>query len=179
MFVSRVADARAFVRIELRVGWQGGGEMGYQVEDAAWYERQGAAGDVLLSDLKKRLDAYGYGMPYPRVIPHSDGAGIIDRVEDGVPASRIGERVWCYGAQSYRPFGTAAEYVTVPSAQAVPLPGETPFEAAPSAFAPYNWPAGLEPGFSPRCVRAMTRRSHCGVEPMTWSGRTAPLPVKS
>lgn len=120
---------------------------------AAWYEKQGSADDVLVvgnmlapepgpgevrirvaasginpGDLQKRLNVYGYGMPYPRVIPHSDGAGIIDRVGDGVPASRVGERVWCYGAQSYRPFGTAAEYVTVPSAQAVPLPGETPFE---------------------------------------------------
>jgi NADPH2:quinone reductase len=36
--------------------------------------------------------------------------------------------VWCYGAQSYRPFGTAAEYVVVPSGQAVPLPEGVPFE---------------------------------------------------
>jgi hypothetical protein len=34
---------------------------------------------------------------------------------------RVGERVWCFGAQSYRPFGTAAEYVVVPAGQAVPL----------------------------------------------------------
>jgi NADPH2:quinone reductase len=53
---------------------------------------------------------------------------VIDRVGDGVPASRVGERVWCYGAQSYRPFGTAAEYAVVPSAQAVPLPNGVPFE---------------------------------------------------
>lgn len=43
-------------------------------------------------------------------------------------AARIGERVWCYGAQSYRPFGTAAEYTTVPTAQAVPLPASVSFE---------------------------------------------------
>src|SRR5262245_30295173 len=67
-------------------------------------------------------------MPYPRVIPLSDGAGVFDRVGDGVPASRVGERVWCYGAQSYRAFGTAAEYVVVPSGQAVPLPDGVPFE---------------------------------------------------
>src|SRR3982751_4959687 len=120
---------------------------------AAWYETQGTARDVLVvgempdpepgpaevrirvaasginpGDVKKRQDAFGYGMPYPRVIPHSDGAGTIDRVGDGVPASRVGERVWCYGAQSYRPFGTAAEYVVVPSGQAVPLPDGVPFE---------------------------------------------------
>ena len=80
-----------------------------------------AASGINPGDVKKRQDAFGYGMPYPRVIPHSDGAGTIDRVGDGVPASRVGERVWCYGAQSYRPFGTAAEYVVVPSGQAADL----------------------------------------------------------
>src|SRR3954469_9718129 len=120
---------------------------------AAWYETQGAARDVLVvgempdpepgpaevrirvaasginpGDVKKRQNAFGYGMPYPRVIPHSDGAGTIDRVGDGVAASRVGERVWCFGAQSYRPFGTAAEYVVVPSEQAVPLPAGVSFE---------------------------------------------------
>jgi NADPH2:quinone reductase len=119
---------------------------------AAWYERQGPAREVLVvaemptpepgpdevrirvaasgvnpGDIKKRQDAFGYGMPFPRVIPHSDGAGIIDRAGAGVPASRVGERVWCYGAQSYRPFGTAAEYVVVPAGQAVPLPDGAPF----------------------------------------------------
>ena len=68
------------------------------------------------------------GMPYPRVIPHSDGAGVIDAVGEGVPASRVGERVWCFGAQSYRPFGTAAEFVVVPAGQAVPLPDGVSFE---------------------------------------------------
>lgn len=120
---------------------------------AAWYEQQGPAAEVLIignmpdpepgadevrirvvasgvnpGDVKKRQDAFGIGMPYSRVIPHSDGAGTIDRVGEGVPESRLGERVWCYGAQSYRPFGTAAEYVVVPSAQAIPLPSEISFE---------------------------------------------------
>jgi NADPH2:quinone reductase len=120
---------------------------------AAWYERQGSARDVLVigempipeaapgevrirlaasginpGDVKKRRDVFGTRMPFPRVIPHSDGAGVIDRVGEGVPASLVGQRAWCYGAQSYRPFGTAAEYVVVPSAQAVPLPGGVSFE---------------------------------------------------
>jgi NADPH2:quinone reductase len=120
---------------------------------AAWYERQGSARDVLVvgempdpepgltevrirvaasginpGDVKKREDTFGYGMSYPRVIPHSDGAGTIDRVGSGVPAFRVGERVWCYGAQSYRPFGTAAEYVVVPAWMAMPLPDGVPFE---------------------------------------------------
>ena len=66
---------------------------------------------------KKRQGAFGVGMPYPRVIPHSDCAGTIDCAGEGVSASRVGERVWCYGAQSYRSFGTAAEYVVVLSAK--------------------------------------------------------------
>jgi NADPH2:quinone reductase len=73
-------------------------------------------------DLKKRAGWQDSPMPYPRVIPHSDGAGVIDETGPGVPAGRTGEPAWCYGAQSYRPFGTAAEYTVVPAALAVPLP---------------------------------------------------------
>ena len=65
----------------------------------------------------------------PRVIPHSDGAGIIDRVGAGVDPARIGERVWIWNGQWKRPFGTAAEFIALPSEQAVPLPDETSFEA--------------------------------------------------
>ena len=67
-------------------------------------------------------------MPYPRIIPHSDGAGTIDVVGRGVSQEWIGRRVWCYGAQSYRPFGTAAEYTVVPLEQAIPLPETVPVE---------------------------------------------------
>lgn len=120
---------------------------------AAWYEKQGAARDVLIvgevpdpqpltgevrvrvaasgvnpGDVKKRENAFGVGMPYPRVIPHSDGAGTVDAVGAGVPREWIGRRVWCYGAQSYRPFGTAAEYVVVPVKQVAPLPDGVPME---------------------------------------------------
>lgn len=120
---------------------------------AAWYERQGPARQVLIvgdmpdpapgsdevciriaasginpGDIKKREDAFGSGMPYPRVIPHSDGAGTVDKVGDGVAADWVGKRVWCFGAQSYRPFGTAAEYTVVPAAQAIPLPEDVTFE---------------------------------------------------
>jgi NADPH2:quinone reductase len=69
-------------------------------------------------------------MAFPRVIPHGDGAGVIDAVGPDVARGRLGERVWTYLAQSYRPFGTAAEYVVVPAERAVPLPAEVPFEQA-------------------------------------------------
>lgn len=120
---------------------------------AAWYEEQGPASDVLVvgematpapdpsevlirvaasgvnpGDVKKRQDTFGVGMPFPRIIPHSDGAGVIERVGEGVPSSRVGERVWCFGAQSYRAFGTAAEYVVVPGEHAIPLSPGISFE---------------------------------------------------
>jgi NADPH2:quinone reductase len=120
---------------------------------AAWYEAQGAARDVLVAgsmpdphpgpgevrvrvsasginpgDLKKREDAFGFGMAYPRVIPHSDGAGVVDEVGEGVLPSRVGQRVWCFGAQSCRPFGTAAQYTVVPDQQAVPLAQDIDFQ---------------------------------------------------
>ena len=73
-------------------------------------------------DVKKRSDAFGVGMPYPRVIPHSDGSGSVDAIGEGVPGGLMGERVWCFGAQSCRPFGTAAEFVVVPVEQVTRLP---------------------------------------------------------
>jgi NADPH:quinone reductase len=114
---------------------------------AAWYERQGPARETLVvgelpdvhpgpgevriavsvsgispGDVKKRTGWQGSEMVYPRVIPHSDGAGTIDAVGQGVDERRVGQSVWCYGAQSYRPFGTAAQYVVVPSDLAVAIP---------------------------------------------------------
>src|SRR6266516_3168061 len=73
-------------------------------------------------DTKKRGDWVGYGMPFPRVVPHSDGSGVVDAVGEGVDGGRVGQRVWVYGAQSYRPFGTAAQFTAVPGEQAVELP---------------------------------------------------------
>ena len=120
---------------------------------AAYYEHNGAAGEVLkLGDVESprpgpgevrvKLAASGVNpsdvkarsgatrkIAYPRVIPHSDGAGEIDAVGDGVPASRIGERVWTWNAQWARPFGTCAEYVALPAEQAVHLPDDVSFEA--------------------------------------------------
>jgi NADPH2:quinone reductase len=67
-------------------------------------------------------------MPFARVIPHQDGAGVVDAVGPGVPQSRLGERVWVYEAQRGRAFGTAAEYVAIPSENAVALPQGASFE---------------------------------------------------
>lgn len=68
-------------------------------------------------------------MQYPRIVPHSDGAGVIDQVGEGVPRSRVGERVWVYNGQWARAYGTAAEYIVLQAAQAIRLPESTSFEA--------------------------------------------------
>jgi NADPH2:quinone reductase len=57
-----------------------------------------------------------------KVVPHSDGAGMIVGAGENVPRARIGERVWLWNGQWQRPFGTAAELIALPEAQAVPLP---------------------------------------------------------
>lgn len=117
---------------------------------AAFYECPGPANDVLQvgelqipvpgpdevrvkiswsgvnpSDVKSRAGLRTKTLPFPRIIPHSDGAGVIDQVGSNVPSSRIGERVWVWNAAWMRPFGTAAQYVVLPSEQAVRLPENT------------------------------------------------------
>jgi NADPH2:quinone reductase len=121
---------------------------------AVWFEKKGPAREVLvtgempdpvpdLGHVRVRVHVSGvnptdtktrggYGgntrMEFPRIIPGQDGAGVIDQVGLGVPESRIGERVWIYEAYRGRPFGTAAEYVVVPSGNAVKLPDSIGFD---------------------------------------------------
>lgn len=66
--------------------------------------------------------------PFPTIIPHSDGAGVIEAVGAGIPGNRIGERVWIWNGQWQRAFGTAAEYIALPSEQAVILPENVTFD---------------------------------------------------
>lgn len=120
---------------------------------AAYYERNGGAREVLrigevetphagAGEVRVRLAVSGVNpsdvksrqgtvrkIAFPRVIPHSDGAGVIDETGAGVASARAGERVWLWNGQWKRPFGTAAEYIVVPEAQAVPLPRGVGFEA--------------------------------------------------
>jgi NADPH2:quinone reductase len=79
-------------------------------------------------DWKVRKGGPGRKMAFPRIVPHSDGAGDIDAVGEGVPQSRVGERVWVWNAQVKRAWGTAAEYVALPSAQAVAMPDALSYE---------------------------------------------------
>lgn len=88
------------------------------------------------SDVKSRAGVASRGSSYAEVIPHSDGAGVVDLLGADVPAEWLGRRVWVFNAQWERAFGTAAEYVTLPLAQVVPLPDETSFEVGASIAIP-------------------------------------------
>src|SRR5436190_21290915 len=121
---------------------------------AVWYERTGAAGDVLTfgemptpqagpGEVRVRLHASGVNpadvgrragsyraMEFPRVIPNSDGAGIVDQIGDGVTRLGVGQRVWLYnGQRNGRAFGTAAEYIALAEQLVAPLPDDLSFAA--------------------------------------------------
>lgn len=119
---------------------------------AVWYSQNGPAPEVLQwgdlpdpqagpGEVRVRLMTSGVNpsdvksrrarpVTDPLIVPHSDGGGIIDQVGEGVDPARLGQRVWTWNAQWQRPMGTAAEYVVLPQAQAVPLPAGTDFAAA-------------------------------------------------
>jgi NADPH2:quinone reductase len=120
---------------------------------AAYYESNGPAREVLRvadvetpqagrGEVRVRLRTSGVNpsdvksragltrkIAFPRVIPHSDGAGEIDAVGEGVSPARVGERVWVWNGQWRRPFGTAAEWIVLPSEQAVRLPANVTMDA--------------------------------------------------
>lgn len=120
---------------------------------AAWFEKFGAARDVLQvgeldkpeagpgevlvrlatsgvnpSDVKKRAGSFPNLLDDGLVIPNSDGAGVVEGIGEGVSDSRIGQRVWVYQAQYARRFGTAAEYLAIDAARAPLLPENASFE---------------------------------------------------
>jgi NADPH:quinone reductase len=121
---------------------------------AVWYERPGAAPTVLTvgemptptagpGEVRVRLEASGVNpadvgrragnyraTEFPRVIPNSDGAGIIDQIGDGVSRFRLGQRVWLFnGQRNGRAFGTAAEYISLAAHLVTPLPDDLSFAA--------------------------------------------------
>src|SRR6202158_6134177 len=121
---------------------------------AVWYERTGAAPTVLTvgemptpaagpGEVRIRLEASGVNpaglgrrggtyraMEFPRVIPNSDGAGIVDQIGDGVTRFAVGQRVWLFnGQRNGRAFGTAAEYIALADHLVTPLPDDVSFAA--------------------------------------------------
>ena len=118
---------------------------------AGWYEKTGpatevvkigdmadpvpAAGEILVrlhasginpSDYKRRANTK-VAAEFPRVVPHSDGAGVVAALGAGATGFKVGDRVWCFNAQWARPFGTAAEFVSLPAGLVRPLPAKTSF----------------------------------------------------
>ena len=118
---------------------------------AAWYSANGEAQDVMqvgelptpspqAGEVLVRLATSGVNpsdvksrrarpLADPLIVPHSDGAGVIEAVGSGVSADRVGERVWIWNGQWQRPLGTCAQYIALPSEQAVLLPEGTDFAA--------------------------------------------------
>ncbi len=113
---------------------------------AAWYEHTGSArevlevgevadpepgpGEVLVrvhahgvnpTDCKRRAGQRG-PLPYPRVIPGYDAAGVIVSVGRGVDLRQKGERVWLFECAHQKWDGAAAELVRVSESRAMPLP---------------------------------------------------------
>jgi NADPH2:quinone reductase len=128
---------------------------------AVWYDRQGPADEVLVrgelptpmpgpGEVLVRLEASGVNPSdthrrggetppeYPRVVPNSDGAGVVEQVGPGVTTSRIGARVWLYNGQhNGRWMGTAAEYIALAEELVTELPEQCPSpRARRSAFPP-------------------------------------------
>ena len=95
-----------------------------------------ASSGVNPSDVKSRAGVRNKTLPFPSIVPHSDGAGVIDQVGSGVDRARIGERVWVWNAAWQRPMGTAAQYVALPAQQAVRLPDAIDFSAGASLGIP-------------------------------------------
>lgn len=120
---------------------------------AAWFEKFGDAADVLTvgdletpvagpgevlvrlhtsgvnpSDVKKRAGAFPQLLDDGPVVPHSDGAGIIESVGKDVCDRQPGDRVWVYQAQYGRRFGTAAQYVAIDARRTALLPTNADYQ---------------------------------------------------
>jgi NADPH2:quinone reductase len=130
---------------------------------AAFYEAMGPARDVLRvgdvetpkpgpGEVRVRVRASGVNpsdvksrglrkLAFPRVIPHSDGAGEIEAVGAGVPTSRVGQRVWIWNGQWQRPAGTAAEFIGCLTPRQCPLRNELEAGACPGIPAMTAYPA--------------------------------------
>lgn len=79
------------------------------------------------SDVKARAGLRAGGMPYPRITPHSDGAGVVSAVGEGVDPARIGARVWLCNGQWQRANGTAAQYISIDQSLVFDLPEQSDF----------------------------------------------------
>ena len=137
---------------------------------AVWYDRTGTARDVLQlgdqpkpqagqgqvliavkasgvnpSDVGMRGGASGAPMAYPKIIPHSDGAGVVEAVGPGVSPAWVGRRVWFYnGQRNGRAFGAAAEYIELDVDLVRALPNDVSFAEGATLGDPHRETIGID-----------------------------------
>ena len=80
------------------------------------------------TDVKRRSGARGKP-PFDLIVPHFDGAGVVEAIGEGVDPQMLGQRAWVWEGQLRRPYGTAAEYIAIDQARVMPLPDTVSFKA--------------------------------------------------
>ncbi len=75
--------------------------------------------------------------PFGWQVPNQDGAGVVEAVGNGLDPVLVGERVWIWEAAWQRPWGTAAEYTTVPARQTVLLGPTASYDLGASLGIPF------------------------------------------
>lgn len=176
---------------------------------AIWYDRQGPAAEVImtgelptpepaLGQVRVRLQASGVNpsdtyrrrgavpAEHPRVIPNSDGAGVVDKVGDSVPVSWIGKRVWLYnGQRNGRWMGTAAEYIALDADLVTELPDHVSFEQGATLGIPCMtahgcvFAAGSVQGRTLLITGGAGAVGHYAVQLAAWAGATVIATVSS
>ena len=177
---------------------------------AVWYERTGAAPDVLTfgdvptpmagpGEVRVRLEASGVNpadvgrragsyraLEFSRVIPNSDGAGIIDQLGDGVTRLSVGQRVWLFnGQRNGRAFGTAAEYIALAEHLVTPLADNVAFAAGATLGIPCMtaWSClfgdGPIAGQTVLVTGGAGAVGHCAVQLAKWGGARVIATVSS
>lgn len=176
---------------------------------AVWYESLGPAGEVLQhgeqptpqagpgevgvrlhasgvnpADVKRRVGSFG--MEYPYVIPHSDGAGVVDQIGEGADPALLGRRVWLFnGQRNGRNLGTAAEHIALDCWLVAPLPDDVSFaEGAclgiPCMTAHYNvFADGPVAGRTVLVTGGAGAVGHYAVQWAKWGGATVIATISS
>ncbi len=176
---------------------------------AVWYDRQGAAGEVIVAgeiptpepgtgEVRVRLEASGVNpsdtyrrrgavpAEYPRVIPNSDGAGVVDKVGPMVRDSWVGKRVWLYnGQRNGRWMGTAAEYICLNADLVTELPSHVTFAQGATLGIPgltahgCVFAAGQVQGRTMLITGGAGAVGHYAVQLAAWAGATVIATVSS
>src|ERR1051325_8900943 len=176
---------------------------------AVWYDRQGAADEVLVcgelptpnaahGEVREKLEASGanpsdtyrrrgeLAMEYSRVVTNSDGAGVVDQVGPGLDRKWLGERVWLYnGQRNGRWMGTAAEYIALSVDLVTELPDHVSFAEGATLGVPAMtahravFVAGPVQGKTLLITGGAGAVGHYAVQLASWAGATGIATVSS